>query len=110
MKPILALALLTVLGFTAAACGATKKKVVVNPGGPESVQQSTPTITVSGKSTLLMNFKAGTRVACKGWSGVQVTVPATGASVIARSRGTKELRLKRLPDGTIHVSCLSTQP
>jgi len=109
MKPILALALLAALGFTVAGCGATKKKVVVTPGGSASVQQSTtPAITVSGKSTLLMNFKAGTRVACKGWPGMQVTVPATGASVIVRSHGTKELRLKRLQDGTIHVSCLST--
>jgi hypothetical protein len=107
--PILTLALLVVLGFTVAGCGATKKESVVNPGGPLSVQQSTaPPIRVSGKSTILMNLKAGTLVACKDWPGVQVTVPATGALVTARSRGTKELRLKRLPDGTIHVSCLST--
>src|SRR5215471_21306992 len=102
------MSLFAVLGSAAAGCGSTKEAASTTYQRNVVPAEARGTVTVSGKSTILMNFKAGTRVACKGWPGMQVTVPATGASVIARSQGTRELRLRRLQDGTIHVSCPPT--
>ena len=108
VKRLVALAMLAVLGFAVAGCGSKKhqvhsevpQKATIALGG-----EIIGTITVTGQTATLPNVKTGTRIACKGLPGIRVTAPATGASVIARSRGTRELRLKRLPNGSIQVSC-----
>ena len=118
MKPILVLALLAVLGVVVAGCGSAKKNVVagkqsrgvvyVGPVRGSGVQQSSANsaIRVPGATTMTIpNVKTGTRIVCKDMPGISVTAPATGASVIARTRGTKELRLKRLSNRSIRVSC-----
>lgn len=108
MKSIVVLALIAILGFTAAGCGATKKIVV-------DVQTNTlkaepndyvPTINVRvlGSTAAIAHLKAGTRIECRYLPGIHVTAPATRAAVIARS-GAKELRLRRLANGSIRVSC-----
>jgi hypothetical protein len=118
VRPILFLALLAVLGLAVAGCGSAKKNAVVGkqsrgvvyvgPARGSGVQQSSTNsaIRVPGATTATIpHVKTGTRIVCKEMPGISVTAPATGASVIARTRGTKELRLKRLPDRSIRVSC-----
>ena len=108
MKPIIALALLAVLGFAAAGCGSGQK----GGGGGEATLAyigSTPaTIRVTGSTALIPNVKAGTRIACEGMPGIRATAPTTGAVVTAHHRG-RTLRIKRLPHGLIRVYCTSTQ-
>lgn len=105
MKPILALALLAVLGFTVAGCGSGKKGG--GGGATLAYSGSTPqTISVIGSTALIPSVRAGTQIACKGM-GITVTAPKTGAVVTARNKGMK-LRIKRLPHGSIRVSCTST--
>jgi len=111
VRPILFLALLAVLGLAVAGCASAKKNAVVGkqsrgvvyvgPARGSGVQQSSTNsaIRVPGATTATIpHVKTGTRIVCKEMPGISVTAPATGASVIARTRGTKELRLKRLPD------------
>jgi hypothetical protein len=96
------LALVTALGFAVAGCGSGKKAA-----SPSATLAITPgSITIIGEEATIADVKAGTRIACKSLPGIRVTVPATGASVIARGRG-RELRLKRLPHGVIRVFCPS---
>ena len=103
VKRVVVLALLAVLGFAVAGCGSGKKAA-----SPSATLAITPgSITVIGAEATIADVKAGTRIACKSLPGIRVTVPATGASVIARGRGTRELRLKRLPHGLIRVFCPS---
>ena len=103
VKRVVVLALLAVLGFAVAGCGSGKKAA-----SPSATLAITPgSITIIGEEATIADVKAGTRIACKSLPGIRVTVPATGASVIARGRGTRELRLKRLPHGTIRVFCPS---
>jgi hypothetical protein len=105
VKPTLALALLAVLGFTAAGCGATKKKIVVVQGGSVAMTRSPGhAIRVSGSTTTIPNVKEGTWIACKSLPRLRLTAPTTGTNVTGRSNG-KEIRLKRLPNGSIRVSC-----
>ena len=105
VKTLIALALLAVLGFAVAGCGSGKK------GGSATLAYSigsTPaTIKVTGSTAVIPNVKAGTPIACKGM-GIRVTAPATGAIVTAHHQG-KKLRIRRLPGGSIRVSCTSTQ-
>jgi hypothetical protein len=96
LVPLFLVTLLAVAG-----CGGAKKA-----GSPSATLAITPrSITVIGAAAMIPNVRAGTRIACKSLPGISVTAPATGASVIARSRGTRQLRLKRLPNGAIQVSC-----
>jgi hypothetical protein len=65
---------------------------------------SGPAIRVSGSTATIPNVKAGAWIACKSLPRIRLTAPATGANVTGRSKG-KEIRLKRLPNGSIRVSC-----
>ncbi len=81
MKPILALALLAVLGFAVAGCGSAKKA----KSGQYTVTlykkaDSSP-ITVRGTTTI-PNVKPGARVNCKGWKGQGVAVPSRGGEAL----------------------------
>lgn len=72
MKAVLALTLLAVLGFVAAACGATKHFERVNIGmGPGST-------TVSGTTTI-SQLDVGTLVRCK--DGPAAKVPRQGVGI-----------------------------
>jgi hypothetical protein len=110
VKAVLALALFAVLGFAVAGCGSAKKIVAVRTvsttEGPGVVHPIMNPITVVGLSATIPNVPPGRQIACKTLPGISVTAPATRTSVIARSRG-KELRLGRLANGSIRVSCPS---
>ena len=70
--------------------------------------QSSPVngpISVLG-STTIPNMKVGAPILCKSIRGLRVTAPATRAAVVVHSRG-KTLRLRRLANGSIRVSCPS---
>ena len=112
MKPIVALALLAVLGFAVAGCGAGKKAGPATFGpttfGPTTfagvgLAPGVHSITVTG-NTEISNVKAGTWVACKTLPRIRLTAPATGTNVTGSSKG-REIRLKRLPNGSMRVSC-----
>jgi len=109
MKRTVALVLLAAAGFAVAGCGS--KKHQVHPGAPPAtITLGGPDMTittVTETTATIPNLKAGTRIACKSLPGILVTAPATGAAVVA-SRGSRELRLKRLANGAIRVSCTST--
>jgi hypothetical protein len=105
VKRVVVLALLAVLSFAVAGCGSGMKA-----DSPSATLAITPgSITVIGAEATIADVKAGTRIACKSLPGIRVTAPAAGASVIARGRATRELRLKRLPHGVIRVFCPSLQ-
>jgi hypothetical protein len=112
VKAVLALALLAVLGFAAAGCGASKKAGPTTFGpttfGPTTfagvgLAPGVHSITVRG-NTEISNVKAGTWVACKTLPGIRLTAPATGANVTGSSKG-REIRLERIPNGSIRVFC-----
>ena len=118
MKAILVLALLAVLGFTVAGCGATKKiaakgsltaVAIPNANGPH-------TITVVGTTTI-PNVKAGTRIKCKGWLGHGVKVPRMGSEAnvgggTAAPNGvpptSHQMRLNHSENGSLTVVCTSS--
>jgi hypothetical protein len=121
----LALALLVGVGFAAAGCGSGKKNdlstqvaqnysgdstTVVTLGGPDlgstTAGSAGHSITVAKTPTTIPNVKAGTWIACKSLPGIRLTAPATGTNVTGDSKG-KEIRLKRLPNGSIRVACLA---
>lgn len=104
MKPILAVTLLAVLGFSVAGCGSGTKGG--GGGATLAYSGSTPQTTrVIGRTALIPSVRAGTRIGCKGM-GVTVTAPTTGAIVTAHHQGMK-LRIRRLPNRAIRVSCTS---
>lgn len=109
MKPILALVLLAVLGFTLAACGSTKAYVNMGGlGGPAYVVHGTTTIS---------NVATGQLVRCKG--GPSANVPTPGGTVAvgrdrlrptgtpASSSSLGEIQLTRLRSGSVTVTCTS---
>lgn len=110
MKTILALALVGLLGFMVAGCGATKKIAVKidNGFGPH-----TP-VAVSGTKTI-RNVKTGARVTCEGWAGQGVRVPPRGQAVVGfasklsipgkKSPALDQMSLKHLQNGSIRVTC-----
>jgi hypothetical protein len=117
VKAILALALLALLGFGVAACGATTKidvKVNTNSLATEIANGEARTITVAGSATTTIpNVKTGTRISCNGWPerGVRAPPPGTVAYVgggEATPSGTKtshRVELRRLENGSLTVSC-----
>jgi hypothetical protein len=120
VKAILALALLALLGFLAAGCGATKKIVVkVETSSPSTTiaDVGPGTITVVGSATTTIpNVTTGTRIKCKGWPGrgVKVPPPGTQANVgggKATPNGTLKshvVQLTHLANGSLTVSCTSS--
>ena len=89
MKPLLTTALLAILGFAVAGCGATKKIV-----------------TLTGTVTL-PNVKSGTLVTCKG--GPVILVPAHGLGIgqvtILTRKNSPEIQLTHLQNGSVTASC-----
>jgi hypothetical protein len=121
MKPISALALLAILGFTVAGCGSSRKagpstsvtRAVVTVGGPELGP-----ITVTGPTTTTIpNVPTGTRITCRTRHGLgaNVKVPRVGVTVaegqsqlreLGQTRTpTQQINLTHLEDGSITVSC-----
>jgi hypothetical protein len=118
VKAILALALLAVLGFTVAGCGATKK--IEAKGSLTAVAipnaHASHTITVVGTTTI-PNVKSGTRIKCKGWLGHGVKVPPIGGEAnvgggIAAPNGvpptSHQMRLNHSENGSLTVVCTSS--
>jgi hypothetical protein len=121
MKPLLALALLAVLGFAAAGCGSAKKAV---SGGPRYIHVVTlhkkagsGSITVMGTTTI-PNVATGARIKCKGWPGRGVKVPAPGGEAdagggTATPSGTgsssRNMRLTHLENGSVTVACMRSR-
>ena len=127
MKPTLALAVLAVLGFAVAGCGAAKK-TTVTVGGLMKHSGTATTVPVV-RSTLattahqfivagsvtIKNVKTGTQVGCKGWNGQGVRVPPRGQTLVGfasamaipgkKSRALDQMSLKHRQDGSIAVSC-----
>jgi hypothetical protein len=102
VKVVLALALLAVLGLGVSGCGSSTKPGPTTFAGV-GLARGVHSITVAG-NTEISNVNAGTWIACKNLQHIRLTAPATGVNVTGRSKG-KEIRLKRLPDGSIRVSC-----
>ncbi len=118
MKAILVLALLAVLGFTVAGCGATKK--IAAKGSLTAVAipnaNAPHTITVVGTTTIT-NVKAGTRIKCKGWLGHGVKVPRMGSEAnvgggTAAPNGvpptSHQMRLNHSENGSLTAVCTSS--
>ena len=111
VKTLIALALLAVLGFAAAGCGATKKKTVVYHDG--QAMRSSP-ITFTGTTTV-PNVATGTLIHCKG--GPSAKVPRRGATVAAGedklspvgtpppTTPSRAIQLTHLQNGSVTVSC-----
>ena len=111
MKVILALALLAVLGFTVAGCGATKKRTVVHNDG--QALRSSP-ITVTGTTTV-PNVATGTLIHCRG--GPSAKVPRRGGAVAAGedklsevgapapTSSSGEIQLEHQMNGSVTVRC-----
>jgi hypothetical protein len=106
MKPTAALALLAVLGFTVAGCGATKKIALHAETTPATLAFG-KTITVAGATTTTSaNVKSGTRIACKDWDAQLATVPPRGEADGGRwSSGGSELQMTHLKNGSLIASC-----
>ncbi|HET9681233.1 MAG TPA: hypothetical protein VFP19_04270 [Candidatus Limnocylindrales bacterium] len=125
MKPTLLLAMVAVLGFAVAGCGATKK-ATVTVGGPmkhattetvDSIASSDGMTTahqfIVAGSVTIRNVKTGTQVACKGWHAQGVRVPPRGQAVFAsamaipgkKSQALDQMSLRHRRDGSIAVSC-----
>lgn len=111
MKPLLALALLAVLGFAVAGCGGTE--TITSGGPPVSVFTRAPTIRVSGSATI-PNVPTGTRIICKGWPARGVKVPPLGGAANAGAgtatpggtgSSSRNLKLTHLENGSVTVSC-----
>jgi hypothetical protein len=102
VKAVFAIALLVVVGLAGAGCGSSKTAGPTTFAGV-GLAPGAHSITVAG-NTEISNVKAGTWVACKTLPGIRLTAPATGANVTGRSKG-REIRLKRLPNGSIRVYC-----
>jgi hypothetical protein len=120
VKVILSLALLALLGFAAAGCGASKKIVVkmrTNSLATEIANNEARTITVVGSATTTIpNVKTGTRIVCQGWPGRGVKVPPRGSEANvgegrASPNGTSRshrVQLAHLENGSLTVSCSSS--
>jgi hypothetical protein len=106
VKSTVALALLAVLGFTVAGCGATKKIVSHVDTTPATLAVG-KTITVAGPTTTtIANVKSGTRIACKGWDAQLATVPPRGEADGGRwSNGGSELQMTHLKNESLIASC-----
>jgi hypothetical protein len=111
VKVATTLALLAVLGFAIAGCGATKKKIVVyDRVGPVNPIQVTGTGT-----TTIPNVKTGRPILCQGWKGPGVKVPPPGSSASDSESensqagtvpsSSKQIQLEHLPNGSLTVSC-----
>lgn len=113
------LALLAVLGFTAAGCASSMRPGptisattgVVTLGGP-----ALGSITVTGTTTI-SNVDTATRIKCKGWLGRGVPVPAPrGEEAVSQATMTQsgtrhsplELQATRPENGPVTVSCTPT--
>jgi hypothetical protein len=109
VKAIRALALLAVLGFAAAGCGATKK-IVVNV-------RTTPLrhIMIHGSTATIPNVPTDARIKCRGWRGRAVRVPPRGSTANvgggkAMPGGTsssENMQLTHQENGSLIVVCTS---
>ncbi len=114
MRPILALALLAVLGFAGAGCGATKTIVVnveTNSLATKIANRhtgTTGTITVvAPTTTTVSNVKPDTQIRCKAGSGASVLAVSLVASRWRQAAGTSgngsssvSMKLTPLHDGS----------
>jgi hypothetical protein len=119
MKPLLALALLVVLGFAAAGCGSSKK---ADSGQYQYTvtlykkKASSGPIAVTG-TTRISNVKTGTTIKYKGWPGRGVTVPPPGSAAkvgeVENTPGgtapssSQVMQLTHQENGSLTVSCTS---
>ena len=114
MRPILALALLAVLGFAATGCGATKK-IVVHVDTNAATNPQMRTITVRGSAATLQRVATGRLVTCHGWpAGEAAQVPGSGSVEVETSQaGTagsppsplRDIVVTRFHDGSVSVTC-----
>ena len=116
LKTLVTLALLAILGFAAAGCGATKKKAVMiartGPGGPPR----TVNIAALRGTNTIPNLPTGTLVRCRGGPGAKV--PRRGAAVAAGNdklvtvgstaptTPSREIQVMHLLNGSVTVTCM----
>jgi hypothetical protein len=119
MKPIFALALLTVLGFAVAGCGSGKKTYSGRYAVTLHRNVASGPITVTGPATTaILNVKTGTHIRCKGWMGKDMRVPRLGSGLTRGEsvklsgsvRETELLSLKHRENGSITVACQFVEP
>jgi hypothetical protein len=117
MKPILALALLAVLGFAVAGCGSSKKADSGQYQYSVTLYEKAGSgpITVTGTTTIA-NVKTGTRIKCKGWPGRGVKVPPPGSAAnvgegevtpSGTTHSSRGMQLTHQENGSLTVSCTS---
>jgi len=105
MKRIAALALLAVLGFAVAGCGAAKQSVVSSTGAVRSFRG--PGGVVVTRHATIRHATPGMPITCAG-GGPTVTVPTGVVDETTAPSGPApvvDLELSRSRDGTVTVSC-----